>query len=290
MVQTSKDSGPPSKRDHPSEKRKTNTCVTIYHLYFPVATGGTNASLVGMIDSSPSRPYKSIASRQICSVSSSTTWFFGGGAAAALAPSSASASTATANRHTLAPISPGRTTRVSSDRVATKLTADHVAKERTVGIFVDLDGGFLFAHEERKVEQVLGRLAERGRVDDELQVGQARVAADFAEAFRDLVGGDRIGAKSAGITYSRVDFVRIETMRWKAAFRTHTCCHLARLVLILGDILSSELLESLSSHQARNKRTRPSVITHTEQTATPQNEKLTSSGRTCSASHWFLAR
>jgi hypothetical protein len=32
----------------------------------------------------------------------------------------------------------------------------------------------------------------------------------FAEAFRDLVGGDRIGAKSAGITYSRVDFVRIE--------------------------------------------------------------------------------
>lgn len=46
---------------------------TAYHLYLPVAAGGTNTSRVGMIDSWPSRPYSSIASRQISSVSSRTT-------------------------------------------------------------------------------------------------------------------------------------------------------------------------------------------------------------------------
>ena len=142
-----------------------------------------------------------------------------------------------------------------------QLTADHVAKERTVGVFVDLDGGFLFAHEERKVEQVLGRLAERGRVDDEFQVGQARVAADFAEAFRDLF------ERGWETTHERIENQRGSSLlsKWREDFSlslslsrdatTHPRGNLARLVLILGDILGSELLESsLSEAQTRTLR------------------------------------
>lgn len=73
---------------------------------------------------------------------------------------------------------------------------------------------------------------------------------------------------------------------------THPRGNLARLVLILGDILGSELLEIVVIRSADENF---SVSDHAHppprRYGHPRiQQKLTSSGRTCSASHWFLAR